>query len=129
MAKINVTYHTNLSMIYSHPSYLVIAARFGNYQICKYILENSEDKNPCAGKGDTILHIAAYFNYKDLFEYVFNQAEDKNPGKSFEKTPLHIAAELGHFEICKVIMESQQVTNKNAYDTNRFFSSANQKLL
>ena len=58
-----------------------------------------------------------------LFEFVFDQVED-NPD-DMAKTPLHIAAEKGHFEICKMILESKEVQNKTALDSHQSWCPLN----
>ena len=37
-----------------------IAASRGNFDICKFIIENIDDKNPANNNGITSLHIAAH---------------------------------------------------------------------
>ena len=40
-----------------YPTPLDIASRFGNLEVCKFILDKQEEKNPNEGKWGTILHV------------------------------------------------------------------------
>ena len=40
-----------------YPTPLEIASRFGNFEVCKFILDKQEEKNPDVAKWGTVLHV------------------------------------------------------------------------
>ena len=121
--------HKRSSMMYS-PFHE--AASRGNFEICKFIIDQVDDKNPANNKGHTPFHIAANYRSNDNSKYVWGHNKGKeedirghfdicqlifertgfqNPSDDRQRTPLHIAASHGNLEICKMIIE--KVDNPN----------------
>ena len=99
-----------------HP--LLIAACRGNYDVCKLIIENADDKNPRAHDGGTPLFEAAYQGHYEICKLIISNVQDKNPARPDGSTPLCIAAEKGHFEICQLIIanvDEKNPTRNNGY--------------
>ena len=76
------------------------------WEMSKYILDRSEDKNPRAKGGKTPLHFAAQNGSLVIYLLIMDRVEDKNPKDDFGKTPLHTAVECGHFNACQFIFEN-----------------------
>ena len=68
---------------------LHFAARNGCLQMCQYIMDKIENKNPPS---------LSKISYQER-----------------KKTPLHLAAKKGHLEICKLIIENENVEDKNPH--------------
>ena len=69
-----------------------IAAMRGHFNVVKYIVDNSEDKNPSDAIGDTPLHRAAMGGHLAIVRYIMDKLEDKSPKDQEGNTPLHYAA-------------------------------------
>ena len=71
--------------------------------ICKLILENTQDKNPPNENYDknTPLHIAALSGNIEYFELFLNYSSDIMPKNCNENTPFHLAAENNYLELCE----------------------------
>ena len=69
-----------------------IAAMRGHFNVVKYIVDNSEDKNPSDSIGDTPLHRAAMGGHLAIVRYIMDKLEDKSPKDQEGNTPLHYAA-------------------------------------
>ena len=80
------------------------AAYRGNYDMCKFIIKNMDDKNPAMHNGSTPLHTAAKNGHYEICQLLISNVNEKNPAKHDGTTPLYIAAQNGHFEICKLII-------------------------
>ena len=86
----------------------------GHVDICKYIMDNIEDKNPETvslnglNDGITPLEDAVFHGKYEVCKSILDNIEDKNPYNSshrefnFGNTLFHDAANLGHFEICRL---------------------------
>ena len=59
------------------------------------------------------MHIAAASNCYEIFSLLFMETGNKNPGDRFGGTPLHCAAIYGCYDICKTILESENIVDKN----------------
>ena len=105
------------------------AASRGNFEICKFIISQVNDKNPANDVGHTPFHTAANYCPNDL-KYVFHQhySEEivghfeickiffestgfQNPSDDYGMTPLHSAAMHGNLQICQMIIEKVNVSN------------------
>ena len=54
-----------------------LASVCGNIDICKYMIENLDDKNPSSNYGDTPLHCATWIPGSfEVFEIIFEHVED-----------------------------------------------------
>ena len=104
-----------------------LAAVEGHFEICKFIIECEDDKNPMRNNGAKVgeptldgatpFHMAALLGNFEICELIIQNVEDKNPATNhiFGSTPLDAAASEGHFEICKLIIEN--VRDKNPADS------------
>ena len=59
------------------------------------------------------MHIAAASNCYEIFSLLFMETGNINPGDRFGGTPLHCAAIYGCYDICKTILESENIVDKN----------------
>ena len=113
------------------------AARYGNLELFKLLIENTSDENPQSKFGWTPLHEAAaggYLNWDqkadvldyngmlpiditakdghmEICKFLIVNIADKNPGSINGTSPLHVAAWCGQLEAYKLIMQS--VVDKN----------------
>ena len=97
-------------------SSLHLAADAGNFQICRFIIQNLEDgylPHLQDENGWTPLHFAADNGSIKVYKLIF-----KNPKNKYGSTPLHSAARSGHFELSKFIKE--KLANKNPIDDDDF---------
>ena len=85
-----------------------LAARRGYLAICKFFVENLEDKNPVNYAGYTPLHRAARKGHLNICKLIIQNVQNKNPGTNDRNTPLHLAAAHGQMDVCKLIIESMQ---------------------
>ena len=69
---------------------LHLAARDGQYNICKLILSKITDKNPADNNGITPFHLAARkcLEYKKLCQLFIENIEEKYPKDDKGKPPL-----------------------------------------
>ena len=111
------------------------AASRGHFEICKFIIDQVDDKNPANEKGHTPFHAAANYRpkesryawtmdhpvWKGLFIYnhpdneieghfeicqlIFERNGFQNPADYCGETPLHSAASHGNVKICQMIIE------------------------
>jgi ankyrin repeat protein len=88
-----------------------MAADSGHLNICKFIIENVQDKNPADIDGNTPLHFAAISGNLDICKMIMENVQNRNPGNDNGDTPLHHAANRGHLDVCKLIIESMQSKN------------------
>ena len=85
---------------------MCIAAKYGNLQLCKFIIRKTGIPNPVGMDGSSALHLAVQFGHLEVTKYIINKTENENPKNSFGRTPLHFAAQEGHLQICKLIIEN-----------------------
>ena len=78
-----------------------LAASHGHFEICQYIINNIEDKNP--GNGWTPLHEAAKKGHFAIVKLIIDNLTEKNPRDRNGHTPLHMSAMNGHLDICQLI--------------------------
>ena len=89
------------------------AAYRGDFEICKFIIDQVNDKNPANDSGDTPFHIAANYNtysseiwgHFEICQLIFEAIGFKNPSNKYGGTPLRLAAYNGNFQICKMIVD------------------------
>ena len=99
---------------------LHLAAQEGQLEICKFIIESTEDKNPRSDKGITPFYVAAQFGHFKVCKFIMNYLEDKNPQIDDTFTPLHEAAFQGHLKICEMILD--EIVDKNPTETKDGFT-------
>ena len=80
---------------------LHIAAECGNLELCRYIIDRIEDKNPKDFIRETPLHWAAEKGHYEVCKLILEKISDKNPKDFYGNTPLEIAAENGHLKLCQ----------------------------
>ena len=80
-------------------------------ELCKFIVDKAEDKNPANVNGSTPLHVAAAEGELEIFEMIANKVTNINPRDNVGWTPLHGAAQYGHREMCEFIAD--KVEDKN----------------
>ena len=80
---------------------LDFAAMNGKLGICKFIIENSADKNPKDIDDVSTLHLAARYGHLEVCKLIFDHVSDKNPTCSLGWTPFHEAAFGGSLELGK----------------------------
>ena len=86
-----------------HPVF--IATFFGHMEVVKYLLDNSENKNPTV-EGESLLHTAANNGKLDIVKYIISNDVDINPRDDYgHHTPLHLAADKGKLDVVKYFME------------------------
>ena len=91
---------------------LHFAASYGHFEICKFIIEKINVKNPRNSRnGTTPLHMAAVNGHTNVCRLIIDLVVDKNPRNDNGITPLHWAAEDGHFETYKLIFENAEEKN------------------
>ena len=62
-----------------------LAADIGHSEICRYIIQNTSDKNPAAEKNNwTPMHLAIANGRLDTFKLIMEYADDKNPLRNGE---------------------------------------------
>ena len=83
------------------------AAIRGHFNVVKYIVDNSEDKNPPDCQRYTPLHKAANRGHLAIVSYIMDNIENKSPKNCFGETPLHAAAKC--FYRCPSIMKKLDV--------------------
>ena len=100
------------------PSPLHLAADRGHYDICKFIMEHVDYKDPdyFYFSNRTPLDLAITSNHLDVCELIIKNLTNKNPSDSDGITPLHIAALFGRSEICRLIVKN--VDHKNPENKN-----------
>ena len=93
----------------------------GNFDICKFIIDQVDDKNPANDKGHTPFHTAANYRHNthhscpgplgqiwghfEICQLIFERSGFQNPGDNYGRTPLHCAASYGNLKICNMIIE------------------------
>ena len=90
---------------------LQIAASKGNFDICKFIIDQVDDKNPQNKYGWTPFHYATLNGQFEICQLIFNFIGHKQPKDYNGVTPFHIAARLGNLEICQMIIDKIEVKN------------------
>ena len=85
---------------------LHIAAKKGHKEICEFIIDNSDEKNPSDQSGMTPLHFAAERGLANVCKLIIENIVDTNPAALNGCTPLHLAAKEGHLEIIRLIVET-----------------------
>ena len=101
------------------------AASRGNFDICKFIIDQVEDKNPANKTGHTPFHIAADYKidsskvvgHFEICKLIFEATGFQNPTSKYGGTPFHSAASNGNLKICEMIIE--KIDHKNPASTSR----------
>ena len=92
------------------------AAIHMKWEVCKYLLENSDDVP--MGNFKIPLLLAPYYHQTKIYKLFFEHTRDRSlpfnpPDSSDMETPLHRAVQRGNLEICKLIIgETQDIDQK-----------------
>ena len=91
------------------------SAKYGNLEVCRFFIKNTDNKNPKDDEGETPLHIAAKNGKFQVCQMIFEAGiDDKNP-KASEYidgfTPLHLAAANNHLSVCHLIIKNNLDAN------------------
>ena len=86
----------NLENIFGNNHPLFVAAHSGNYDVCKLIITNVDDKNPARHNGVTPMYLAAQNGHIEICKLFIANADKKNPAMHDGVTPLYMAAQGGH---------------------------------
>lgn len=93
------------------------AAIYGNFEVCKFIIEQIEDTNPWDQfNKNTPLHEAARKGHFTVCTLFVKYTRNLNPRNNKGKTPFDLAKENGHDKICKLIKSvniKQNDTSRN----------------
>ena len=106
---------------------LHIFAEQGLFEMCQYLIEKIDDKNPLSYDhyrnpyphsydGPTPLHLAAQNGYLEVCKIIIRNVKDKNPRYNKGVTVLHNAAENGHLEVWKLISANTDDKNPTTLD-------------
>ena len=68
-----------------------MAAKMGHLDVCKFIIERVENKNPSDNDGKTPLHMAAEYGRLEICQLIIKNIEDKNPVDNSGRTPKKMA--------------------------------------
>ena len=85
-------------------SLLHFAANAGQFEICKFIIENVSNKCLKDGNGQIPLHFAAKNGSLEVCMLLWENCEEKNVPDNFGWTPLHVAARHGHLDVYNFIL-------------------------
>jgi len=89
---------------------LMIAANKGFTEICRLLLSKSEIF-VTDNAGWNVMHYAAYFEKPEIVEMLLTYKQLLDSTTKSGYTPLMLAAEQGHLEVCKLLLNSGNVTN------------------
>ena len=102
-----------------------LAAYKGNLDICKFIIEREDDKNPENNMGNTPLHCAAMHGHHDICCLIINSVTNINTTNNHGFTPFGFAAKYGHLDICKLILRNIGEKNpRNDFNGETFLHDA-----
>ena len=96
-------------------SILFTAARQGNLDICRLLVENLNVTQKSKHKCQTSLHVAAENGHFEVYKLIMACFNDINPSDDQGTTPLHLAAEIGHFRLCELILSNTRNKNPRNY--------------
>ena len=96
-------------------SVLCTAARNGNLDICRLLVENLNVTQKSKHKYQTSLHVAAENGHFEVYKLIMVCFKDINPSDDQGTTPLHLAAEIGHFRLCELILSNTRNKNPRNY--------------
>jgi hypothetical protein len=83
---------------------LHFAALNGQFEICKFIIENVSNKCTTDGNDKIPLHLAAENGCLEICMLLWEQCKEKNVPDIFGRTPLHYAAKHGHLDVYNFIL-------------------------
>ena len=86
-------------------SMLLFAAYYGNYEICKILLEAKANPNLAKEDGFKALHLAAINGHEKIIKILLSKNIDVNVATDKGYTALYLAASYEHFEAMKILLE------------------------
>lgn len=92
------------------------AARKGNIQLVKLLIENGASINEQNNKGKTSLHLACENGDSDLIRFFITSGADIQVRDDHQNTSLMIACQSGDLEKVKLLVNNQNVNDKNDED-------------
>ena len=95
---------------------LHFAAAKGHSEICKFIIEREDDRNPADRHNRTPLHLAARHGRLNTCCIIMNNVTNKNPAQNSGNTVLHLAALSQHLETFKLIFRNVNKKNPKNID-------------
>ena len=85
---------------------LHLAAQIGNYEICKFIIDNTVDKNPKDFVDWTPLHWGSQEGHLKICELIIGNVQNKNPVAKNGRTPLQLAVLNSQMEVGNLIIKN-----------------------
>jgi len=85
---------------------LDVAARIGNAEAARLLLDVGADPTATNKHGETPLHTAVYDRHADVVELFLSRGADPNARNAYGETPLHVAALVGDVVIAKLLIKS-----------------------
>ena len=84
---------------------LHLAAFYGHFSICEFIVQRVKDVNPREQDGSTPLYWAALNGHTEVVRLLLEKTNDPNLKRKDGRTPLHSAASNGHKATCQAIID------------------------
>lgn len=101
---------------------LFFAAEYGNFEACKYLIENGANINKRLQSGATPLYIAAQYNRVNIVKYLLEKGANIDAALHNGSTPLFVACCYGRSEIIKLLMDANAKTDLKAKNKVFLFS-------
>ena len=79
--------------------------------VCRLIIDSTQDKNPSTDCGLTPLHFAAERGHLDICKLIMQSVQNKNPSDQYGDTPLKTASRKGLIDVCRLIVNSSMEDN------------------
>ena len=90
----------NSQIITNHHIVLLHAVSKGHFEICKLLIEHTDDPNPHDDiYRDTALHIAAEYGETEIFKFIMECSGQSNPTNLRDRTPLHKALDCKQYDL------------------------------
>lgn len=86
---------------------LCAAARDGNLQVVRYMVDHGENVNCKDGKGRTPLHFAAENGHLEVVKFLVEHSAHVECINDKNETPLDLATRNNHAEIVRFLMEKR----------------------
>ena len=96
---------------------LHLAARYGHFDLCHFLIQNLPDKCPKSINGWTPFHEAASFGHLKVCKFLMEYVSDINAGNNSGVSALHLAAKDNHLKVCRLLIKNG--VNVNARENNR----------
>ena len=94
---------------------LFYAARIGNTDICKILINNSTNVNVKNNRGDTPLHYAICCQSADMCRFFIDARADVNVRNNSGFMPLHSAARYQGAGVCKMLIDAGAEVNVESF--------------